>query len=499
MISMDDKMSEFKITPEMNAAIYARKSTKMDNHSIESQISLGKKLIEKNNLLLYNIYFDEETATKYHPLHRPGFRRLLYDLEDGKFKTLVVYRRDRLARKVEDLIEIRKKARQYNVKIIYSNEGEYQTSNSYMSDFIENIIIAVDELEPKILSERIASGKKEKRLRGEYSGRKPFGYDPNWSDYKPVTDMKALLENIFKIYVSLDMESYKKGTFIKEINSTPPGFKLSKSKIESIIKNPVYAGIMLKNSHTSYKDILESKSRPQDNSNEIDEEYFVECVNVVGVIDIPTWYKALDNLGKFTDKLTSSVDDIAEYLLKGLLRCSKCSGIIKLIDNDYKCSKGCFTCKEDEVIKKVLSAIIVFLLSDKQVKLNIHNKLGKVKKDISRHKLVLKELNNKKEVTLNELISQKSLENMTLKNNLQEMLENRFIIENNIDVLKDRKILLDSISESLDEIIKIVDTDSIIAFFKRNKDRVQDLLSTTIEKVIVDEEYPTSPRIVSRK
>lgn len=40
---------------------------------------------------------------------------------EGKFKTLVVFRRDRLARRVEDLIDIKNFFKNHDIKIIYSN------------------------------------------------------------------------------------------------------------------------------------------------------------------------------------------------------------------------------------------------------------------------------------------------------------------------------------------------------------------------------------------
>ena len=108
--------------PHEYAAIYARKSTKLENNSIPSQIEIAKRKIEENNLFLYDIYYDEESATKYHPLHRQGFKKLLYDAEMNKFKTVIVYRRDRLARRVENLLEIKQKFKELGIKIIYSND-----------------------------------------------------------------------------------------------------------------------------------------------------------------------------------------------------------------------------------------------------------------------------------------------------------------------------------------------------------------------------------------
>ncbi|WP_066617827.1 recombinase family protein [Clostridium magnum] len=71
-------------TPEEYAAIYARKSTKLENNSLISQASLAREEIKKRNLFVYDVYEDEESATKFHPMHRPGFKKLLYDAMYGR-------------------------------------------------------------------------------------------------------------------------------------------------------------------------------------------------------------------------------------------------------------------------------------------------------------------------------------------------------------------------------------------------------------------------------
>ena len=104
-----DSESEETYTPEAidMAAIYARISGKGNSNSIATQIELAKDLLFEKKLVLYEVYTDEESATKL-PFHeRPGFKKLLADARLGNFKTVIAFRRDRLARNFEDFKEIK--------------------------------------------------------------------------------------------------------------------------------------------------------------------------------------------------------------------------------------------------------------------------------------------------------------------------------------------------------------------------------------------------------
>lgn len=163
--------------PQRYAAIYARRSSENDNNSINAQIAYGKTAIEKRNLLLYDIYFDEVSGRTLAPHERKSFKNLLEAAKNGCFKTLIVYRLDRLVRKYNHWLEIKKTLQRLGIKLIFSDETQNLDEHSNHQEFFHNFTVMVAEMEPDTIRLRAASGKEYRRKEGAYSSPKaPFGY-----------------------------------------------------------------------------------------------------------------------------------------------------------------------------------------------------------------------------------------------------------------------------------------------------------------------------------
>jgi len=164
--------------PKNYAAIYARTSSKIENNSIDAQIIKAKNLINNKNLLLYAAYVDTVSGYSISPSDRDGFGKLLEDAKAGCFKTLVAYKHDRIARNLNDWVNLKNQFRKLKIKIIFSDDTEYSSDDSVQGEFLENLIVMVGELEPNSIKERTSAGKLQRRQEGVYSSGKhiPFGY-----------------------------------------------------------------------------------------------------------------------------------------------------------------------------------------------------------------------------------------------------------------------------------------------------------------------------------
>lgn len=165
--------------PRNYAAIYARISSKKDNNSIDAQIIKGKTALNDQNLLLYAVYTDHISGRTTSPPNRPGFGKLLQDAKSGCFKTIIAYKHDRIARNLDDWINLKSELRKLGIKIIFSDGTEYTSDNSLQGDFLENLIMMVAELEPNNINERASNGRNQRRLQGIYNAANnvPFGYE----------------------------------------------------------------------------------------------------------------------------------------------------------------------------------------------------------------------------------------------------------------------------------------------------------------------------------
>lgn len=194
--------------PKNYVAIYARTSSTVENNSIAAQISEGKRVITNKNLLLYAVYVDQVSGFSTSPPDRVGFGKLLEDAKSGCFSTLVAYRHDRIARNLNDWVNLKNQLRKLKINIIFSDDNEYASDNSVQGEFLENLIVMVGELEPNTIKERTKAGRLQRRTEGAYNsgGSCPFGYKkiPNdkltskGKSYYPVDPLVAIfVQNIF--------------------------------------------------------------------------------------------------------------------------------------------------------------------------------------------------------------------------------------------------------------------------------------------------------------
>ena len=219
----------YKYNPNHYCAIYARRSTSNDKDNIENQLQTCRDKAHELNLIISEEYFDYESATKFEPLHRPGFKKLIYDLKNNKFKTLVVYKRDRLARKVLHFKEIKYLCKQNNVKIIYSSADEAflseENTDKNIFPLIENILISFAELEPENIARRTKDGRDRKRASGNYSisARCPKGYikEGKGKNAKLVPDaeLSPIIREVFEKLSNISLTKKSIKSILNEINN----------------------------------------------------------------------------------------------------------------------------------------------------------------------------------------------------------------------------------------------------------------------------------------
>lgn len=492
MQTLIPEVKPYEVKPEDYAAIYARISNKKDNMSIPSQIELALRVIKDKKLILFKIYEDKESATKFHYSKRPGFSKLIKDAEAGLFRTVVVFRRDRLARIADQLIEIKKKFKKIHVQIIYSNRGEFQASgDSYMSDFIENIIMAVDELEPKIISERTAAGRERKRTRREYDcgGNVPYGYHIDTtkkpSEYifdKSIPNIKETIKSIFDKFISFDTSNYKTKYLLEEINRLPNRSKnFTYTDIHGIITNPVYAGLQTINLDISKEDAIHAD--PVTGQLSIDGTLFHSCTNVESAINKSIW---LDAMLKWRMLYPLKTRETPQYLFKGLLRCSRCGKKIhkESAANVYTCSqKGCTRLPADIVINTILEKIVDDIMTPGNIECHFDIEVQDIESEIRKLNKRLVKIKAEQEKEMENLFS--TIPVASDDKILVELLDEERKIN---EVIYECNTKISSITLLKNNINRFISTKSKASAIKRLKDNAmetQELLESSIEEVVI--------------
>ena len=267
-------------------ALYIRLSREDDEEKIESNSITNQRALlmdyvkNKDEFIVYDIYVDDGySGTDF---NRPGFQRLLTDMKDNKFNTLIVKDLSRLGR---NYIEVGNYIEQifplFNIRFISINDmiDSYTNPSS-----VNNVIVPFKNLMNdeycRDISMKIRTAFNTKKRNGDFVGAwAPYGYvkDPN-NKYHFIIDEEAA--KVVKMIFQMALEGIGRNTIAKELNSmgiiNPTGYKKkvlklnysnssgekfkddyawTNTSISQILKNRVYIGDMVqcKERVVSYK------------------------------------------------------------------------------------------------------------------------------------------------------------------------------------------------------------------------------------------------------
>jgi len=128
-----------------------------------------RELIEQRGWELYRVYSDRASGTQE---RRPRLDSLMRDARRGAFDVVVVWRFDRFARSVKQLVLALEEFR--SLKIDFVSHQEALDTSTPMGKAMFTVIAAMAELERSIIRERVVAGLEYARQHGTRSGR-PVG------------------------------------------------------------------------------------------------------------------------------------------------------------------------------------------------------------------------------------------------------------------------------------------------------------------------------------
>jgi len=148
-------------------AVYVRVSTHEQNEA--GQKAEVQRWLTGNGIDPSNTRWFEDKSTGDN-LQRPGFEKLQQAIFNGEVSTVVVYKLDRLSRKLKEGI---------NVLCDWCDKGLRVVSVTQQIDFngtvgkmIASVLLGVAEMEQETRRERQAVGIEQAKLAGKYKGRK---------------------------------------------------------------------------------------------------------------------------------------------------------------------------------------------------------------------------------------------------------------------------------------------------------------------------------------
>ncbi len=155
---------------------YIRVSTEMqvnEGVSLDAQTAKIRAYCELNDLELVEIICDAGKSAK--TTNRDGLQKCLAAIASGEAQAIVVYKLDRLSRKVLDTLNLISEIESYGASL-HSISEKLDTSSA-LGKFFVNMTAALAQLERDQISERVTMAMAHKKDEGQHCGRAAYGFE----------------------------------------------------------------------------------------------------------------------------------------------------------------------------------------------------------------------------------------------------------------------------------------------------------------------------------
>jgi site-specific DNA recombinase len=168
---------------------------------------------------------------------------LFFDVRLKRFDVILVYKIDRLSRKLKDLIEVVLKLNEYGVGIKSATKSIDTTTPA--GRLIFHQLGSFAQYERELISERMKFGMMKRLKQGLWNGQPPYGYKVTNGKLVINPAEERIVKKVFKLYVEKNMGVINIAKELgrlgyKPRNSTKGMWKAN--TVHNILRNPIYIG-----------------------------------------------------------------------------------------------------------------------------------------------------------------------------------------------------------------------------------------------------------------
>lgn len=521
----------------MKAAIYSRKSKfTEEGESIENQINMCINYLKNIlNIDEYEIYEDEGFSGGN--TNRPKFQKLMKDVKNKKFTTLICYRLDRISRNVADFTSTLEILNKHGVSFISIKE-QFDTSTA-MGRAMMNVSATFAQLERETIAERIKDNLRELSKTGRWlGGPPPLGYksvEVENNDLQGKNRKKHILQinedeinipkTVFELFIK--HKSFQKVSRLLESQGiySRKGSVFSRELVKQTINNPVYCvadkklmdyfknngaeiyGIQNVNGTNG---IMPYNRRKENGSFNTIDNWVISVGEHPGIISSDIWIKCQQINKSIKEKASNRQCTSQDALLSGLVVCAKCGSGMAPRQNKsgkyhyryYSCNlrnKTATRCDNDGLNAYDAEAYVV-----KTLKALTPDEVIKNYKEMQKKQFVkvdnenvineyLKEVESNKKAISNLVMKMVYLENdmdilEPIKLEIKRLKDRNTELENAIEHLKLRNGEIVDTFESLDEILSMLDNFHKFYDFIETFEDKQELIKSLVKFITWDSE-----------
>lgn len=135
---------------------YFRNSTDLQENSIQMQKSMALHYSSKKRIIIDEEFEDVDTSARKRSLKdRPGISKIMKQIGHGLIEGIVVYKRDRLARNIQEHLELYQLFKNHGITVHFTSQNEVPMMYTPVGEYLETILGAMAEHEGKQIALRI--------------------------------------------------------------------------------------------------------------------------------------------------------------------------------------------------------------------------------------------------------------------------------------------------------------------------------------------------------
>lgn len=325
--TMKNDIFQSTVTPATvkvkKVAVYARVSTTEqaeEGYSIDEQERLLSDWCTNNGYIIHQVYADRGISGKSIK-KRPALKHMLEDARNQLFDIVLVWKTNRLARNILDLLKIVEVFNQNYISFRSFTENHETETSSGKLQF--HMMAAIAEFERNTISENVKMGMLARAKEGKWNGGQVLGYDLEETSAhgnkrkhtKLVINEKEAqtVRRIFELYISGHGYRAIANRINQEGHHGKKGKPFSINAIKTILENPVYIGVIRYNVRRNWTDKRRGDINPNPVLQKGEHDAIISQVN---------WEKAQQILKQRSHK-PNRVHGGA-FPFTGVIRCPKC-------------------------------------------------------------------------------------------------------------------------------------------------------------------------------
>ena len=491
------------------------KKYESDSESVINQKELLRNYVKSNNFNLVKEYVDDGfSGTDF---ERPGFQRMLEDINNKKINCVIVKDLSRLGRDhVMTGYYIETFFPENNIRFISILES-YDSFKNQASNDSSTFIIACNDYYSKQNSIKIRNVLNEKRKNGKFVGSLPcFGYmrDPlDKGHLIPNPDTAPIVKKIFKWRADGIGPTEIANRLNKANVITPSEYKKTNyssrlidrdnwniSTVKKILTNRVYTGDLVQ--HTQTKVNYKSKKKIT-----LDEKLWIIVENThESLVDKDT-FEYVNTLRKRNTRNYEVKTNREKRLLEGKLFCKECKNRLTVLyrkKQDYW-SVNCNRYSRDPVRGRCYSHFYPYNYLEEQVLEQINKCISKLIKELN-----IKELNDEvvksihKETTnIDKIVKEFQIEKEKITGRLKTLYNDRCDGVISADTYKE---LASEFEQKLKQINEEIENQNVKKYKMKNKANIlpdytkkikklldlnkpkKELIDTLVDKIVIDKD-----------